>query len=431
MTIRFLCLLLLIGSGYSVKAQFLTQRAILHLDFPKEKTDPPAPSHAIPLTEIQPFLSFFLVWEGQADHFSVRFSEDGITWSDWERIRRDVHSTEQNVTELFITKADYRFFQIQSPKKEVSKVFAHFFSPGNTPQPYLPAKNGQQLQLQNCEFPSIINRQQWCPNGNCPRRSGPQFTEVSHLIVHHSAGTNNANDWAAIVRAIYDLHVVGNGWADIGYNYLVDPNGVVYEGRGEDVLGAHFCARNSNTMGVCVMGNFQNQAPTEDAVNSLVNLLSWKAFKENIDPVGRSLHPSSGLNLSHISGHREGCNTACPGDQFFPLLQTIKGSVRDSIELCSSVTSTDAPFLLRDISISPNPVSAHLQLRGATPSTAPILIDLLGASGQVLKTLTYAPPESPFSFEIDVSELPRGIYFLRVFQKQSFASLRFVKHSVK
>ena len=427
MTIRVLSLFLLLCLSFSVKAQLLTQRTTLPLDFPTEKTEHPILTNAIPLTEIQPFLSFFLVWDGQAEQFSVRFSKDGSTWSDWELIRHDVHSTEKNVTELFITQANYRFFQIQSPKEEASNVMAHFFSPGMTPKPSPISKNNPQDQAQNCEIPSIVDRRDWCPNGNCPTRAGPQFTEVSHLIVHHSAGTNNANDWAAIVRAIYDLHVNGNGWADIGYNYLVDPNGVVYEGRGEDVLGAHFCARNSKTMGICVIGNFQNQPPTEEAVKSLVDVLSWKALKENIDPIGRSLHPSSGLNLSHISGHREGCATACPGDQFFPQFNNLRGRVRDSIELCSNVTGLEDQLLFQDLSLTPNPVNSTLLLSGSTQTIAPIFIDLIGTAGQILRTMTYARPESQFSFDIDTSQLPDGVYFLRMIQGQSIKTLRFVK----
>src|SRR5437016_1926200 len=72
------------------------------------------------------------------------------------------------------------------------------------------------------------------------------------------AGGNAATDWAAVVRSIWVLHVQGNGWNDIGYNYLIDPNGVLYEGRGggDGVMGAHFSCVNSGTMGVALLGTF-------------------------------------------------------------------------------------------------------------------------------------------------------------------------------
>ena len=84
------------------------------------------------------------------------------------------------------------------------------------------------------------------------------------MVVHHSAGANEARDWAAVMRSIWVLHVAGNGWNDIGYNFLIDPNGVIYEGRagGDGVIGAHFSGVNTGTMGVSMVGTFSSQAPT-------------------------------------------------------------------------------------------------------------------------------------------------------------------------
>ncbi|MBK8668457.1 MAG: N-acetylmuramoyl-L-alanine amidase [Saprospiraceae bacterium] len=74
-----------------------------------------------------------------------------------------------------------------------------------------------------------------------------------------------------MVASIFDFHVNTNGWQDIGYNWLIDPNGVLYEGRGggENVRGAHMCGYNNNTLGVCVMGNFVSLIPSDTAIISL------------------------------------------------------------------------------------------------------------------------------------------------------------------
>ena len=85
-------------------------------------------------------------------------------------------------------------------------------------------------------------------------------------------------------------------------------------------------------MGVCVMGDFTDVAPTSDAKTMLKNLLVWKACDIDVDPEGSAFHPGSGLNLNHISGHQDGCATACPGDSFYPQLPTIRIQVTDQIE---------------------------------------------------------------------------------------------------
>jgi hypothetical protein len=179
----------------------------------------------------------------------------------------------------------------------------------------------------------------WCPSGDCPEDATPAFTDVTHLIVHHSAGSNSASDWAAVVRSIYDFHVFSNGWDDIGYNWLVDPNGVIYQGRGDNVRGAHFCGTNSNTMGVCMMGDFTSVLPATAAVSSLEDLLAWKVCDIGVTADGTALHNGSGQNLMHISGHRDGCSTACPGDLFYPTLSDVRDSVKWLIDTeCNDLT---------------------------------------------------------------------------------------------
>ncbi len=167
--------------------------------------------------------------------------------------------------------------------------------------------------------PPVVSRTGWgCPigqNTNC----GNSSTTVTHLIVHHSAGSNSSSDWAAVLRSIYQLHTVTNGWCDVGYNYLIAPNGVIYEGRGggDNVVGAHFCGYNSGTMGVCMLGTYTSVSPPAALLTSLSKILAWKADQRGINPLGVSYHPTSGLTINNITGHRVGCTTECPGDAFF------------------------------------------------------------------------------------------------------------------
>src|SRR5262245_44507247 len=126
----------------------------------------------------------------------------------------------------------------------------------------------------NYPKPPVVTRTEWgCPDGQTTTHGTLSYATVTHLIVHHTAMGNEApnSDWPAIVRSIWNFHVFERGWADIGYNYLIDPDGVIYEGRagGDDVVGAHFSGVNAGTVGVAMLGAFTSAPPTSQALNSL------------------------------------------------------------------------------------------------------------------------------------------------------------------
>ncbi|MBK6785294.1 MAG: N-acetylmuramoyl-L-alanine amidase [Saprospiraceae bacterium] len=108
----------------------------------------------------------------------------------------------------------------------------------------------------------------------------------------------------------FDYHVNTNGWQDIGYNWLIDPLGNLYKGRGggEDVRGAHMCGYNNNTMGICVIGTFTSVMPAQEALATLEQLLSYKACQKSFDVQGRADIVSHPGNMFRISGHRDGCS---------------------------------------------------------------------------------------------------------------------------
>ena len=179
----------------------------------------------------------------------------------------------------------------------------------------------------------IRSRADWgCPDGESSRWT-PAYTTVTHAVVHHTAGSNTLIDWEAEVRNIWYLHTFTNGWGDIGYNFLIDPNGVIYEGRagGAGAIGAHFSCRNTNTVGISLLGTFSNVAPSDAALTSLKRLLAQLIARNGIDPTAVLRHPSSGLNLPTILGHRDGnvpgatCTiTECPGDVLYAMLPGIR-----------------------------------------------------------------------------------------------------------
>lgn len=211
----------------------------------------------------------------------------------------------------------------------------------------------------NCLKPDICDRECWDSSGNHPKNSSPKFTSPKYFIVHHTPLQNGTN-YEQTIRNIWNFHVLTNGWDDIGYNWLIDPNGKIYEGAGDGIHGNHFSCMNTNTIGIALIGgDFNVIEPTEAAIKSLNELIAWKSTEENINISESSLHNSSQLTLNHISGHRDGnqsskgCpkGTSCPGEKLYEKIRS--GSLRNEISdfpcyssPCSNFNSclTSSPF---------------------------------------------------------------------------------------
>lgn len=205
----------------------------------------------------------------------------------------------------------------------------------------------------NVAKPSIASRSRWdCPDGQSSPRWTPGYSSVTHIMIHHTATTNNAGDWAKEVYNIWEDHANTKGWGDIGYNYLIDPDGVIYEGRagGNDVIAAHAAVvsgesvkrllghsanplpatdetnYNDGSMGIAFLGTFSGVNPSPAALRSAAALIAWKCAQRNIDPLG-SGPDNDGIEYLYISGHRDVEYTACPGDKLHSLLGTLRQSV--------------------------------------------------------------------------------------------------------
>ncbi|MBI1305887.1 MAG: hypothetical protein GC181_04640 [Bacteroidetes bacterium] len=185
-----------------------------------------------------------------------------------------------------------------------------------------------------CVRPAMISRDVW--RDGLPDPIGTrEVTTTEHNIIHHAASSNSNHDYMNVIRNIYLLHTQSNGWDDIGYNFVVAQDGTIFEGRdpqgaGDDDLikGAHFCGKNNLTMGICVLGNYMETHPTDQSINSLIKVLSWKCHKVNLDPKSSSHHPdASSPLLNAVAGHRDGCSTACPGDSLYLRIPEIIDSV--------------------------------------------------------------------------------------------------------
>jgi hypothetical protein len=235
--------------------------------------------------------------------------------------------------------------------------------------------------------PAVITRAGWGANESYSTNAGgyirfaPSFYPVQKLIVHHTAGRNDDPNPAATIRAIFYDHAVLRGYGDIDYNFLIDAQGRVYEGRrawistpavnpteedlaGNAVRGSHASHFNAATVGIALLGNFTSVMPTTAARTALVNLLAWKAERHGIDPKGGStyVNPEDGttLWLYNISGHRNVNSTACPGQTFYNTFPTLRQDVANRIAATTGATVDKTPPSVLSLKpMVPNPTGTH------------------------------------------------------------------------
>jgi len=193
--------------------------------------------------------------------------------------------------------------------------------------------------------PAIVTRAQWGADESLRKPGRSYDRTVSKLIVHHTGTPNDITDYAGLCRGILTNETSGE-YIDIAYNWLIDPNGRIYEGRwaqdypggaphtgeldGANVRGAHAIYNNSNTIGVALMGTYDTIDPPPAMVEALITLLTWKCARWGIDPLGRGAFlATNGVveNLFNICGHRDTSSTDCPGQLVEPMLPAIRAEV--------------------------------------------------------------------------------------------------------
>ncbi|MFI6957197.1 N-acetylmuramoyl-L-alanine amidase [Nocardia sp. NPDC050408] len=189
--------------------------------------------------------------------------------------------------------------------------------------------------------PNVISRSQWGADESIRCEEPTYDDQLGGLTVHHTAGRNDYTpaESAGIVRAIYTYHAKTLGWCDIGYNALVDKYGQIFEGRfgGLDrpVQGAHAGGFNENTAGVALMGNYESEEPSEEAINAIGRFIGWRSKIAGLDPKGYTTMYSEGtdftsyaqgeaVRLPVVFAHRDVGNTSCPGDSAYADMDRIR-----------------------------------------------------------------------------------------------------------
>ncbi|HAD95909.1 MAG TPA: hypothetical protein DCG19_00810 [Cryomorphaceae bacterium] len=393
-----------------------------------------------PVMDVAPFpeapfasLSAYILESNVDVHLEFKILTAG-GWSEWEHLHLNTEGETPDRTTFFAPYIEKEFEAIRfrsSQKLNRNVVFRIYFpsASGNT----INKMKGAMDSACACQKPAYCGRDCWCPSGNCPKDASPDYTTPTHIIIHHSAGTSTSNNWPAVVAAIWDAHVNTNGWDDVGYNWLIDPDGLIYEGRGDSTLGAHFSCMNTNTLGICMLGNFETVQPTFSMISSLTYLIAWESCLENIPPLGSSFHAASQLNLPNISSHRDGntstqgCpkGTACPGANLYVLLPTIRQNVANNP--CTGPLDI-AQTAHEDLSIFPNPVQDELQVKWNSSFGRSVKgIEIRNTTGQ---TVCRESKEvySPEGTTVETNNLARGIYILSLITDHGPVNHNFIKN---
>ena len=298
----------------------------------------------------------------------VRTLEDG-TWSDWQAL--DVHvddhapdpgsaeadgsrpgtmeaivgEVDQVQTRLRLTgarvPADLRLAVITPGEADESRSESPEIETGadDAPEPSeavegtRSAEEGEAATLSAAAYtskPSIYSRRQWGADESVREAGPPDYHEVRGGFVHHTVNTNSYTkaQVPGIIRSIYAYHVRSRGWRDIGYNFLVDKFGRIWEGRygGVDrpVVGAHTSGYNSYGFAASAIGNFDNVAPPTALVNAFGTLFAWKLSLHGVRGNKGSTRIGDRTFSHAIMGHRDAGSTACPGRYLYAKLSTIR-----------------------------------------------------------------------------------------------------------
>jgi uncharacterized protein with LGFP repeats len=211
------------------------------------------------------------------------------------------------------------------------------------------------------QTPAYVSRAGWGADESLRTCTSTSSPDLQGGILHTTATSNDytATSSPAVVRAMYAYHTRSLKWCDIGYNFLVDKFGTLYEGRAgsasRNAIGTHTGGFNTGTVGVTMIGNHNLVAPTSAQLRTVERVFAWKLQVAGLDPQGTTTYTSAGgsatkyaagtvVNKPVISGHRDYSPKSCPGNLAYPLLDEIRAAT-------AAIVASDpsAPPLLRAV----------------------------------------------------------------------------------
>jgi hypothetical protein len=306
-------------------------------------------------TTTQDFLVAGVTWDvatgSEVTEVAVRVREDG-RWSDWQSLGLDgvtvdggragtepIVSTGADGVQARVRTADGtppRGLQVDVVDPGTSRADAYV---GQDGAPASSASAGTGFEIR----PSVVTRSGWGADESLSGSWPETSKELKAIYVHHTAGTNSYRESqsAALVRGIYAYHTKSRGWPDIGYQFLVDKYGNIFQGRKDarvdNPIGAQAGGYNTGTIGVSAMGNFDTARPTSALLTAMAKVIAWKSYQYRIDPKGTTTlltggstgsgtraKPGTKVKVPTVLMHRTTNETACPGRYLAEKMGTIR-----------------------------------------------------------------------------------------------------------
>ena len=333
-----------------------------------------------------------LVGQGASPFGEVRFLVDG-RWTAWQSLDLDGAQAEGQFTGSLIAVDHATAYQVRNLPKGAHNWRAAAINTTDGPVEAVPAQAASEAHA----VTACRSRADWGADESITgweQGDVREFFPAQVVTVHHTATSNTSTqDYSATMRAILTYHVKSNGWSDIGYQYLVDRNGIVYEGRsagstvscldgggdgsdfahqagtGNIVTGAHVGTYNSGNIGVALMGCFNasggctgDTTVPAGSVGGLEPLLADLADRHSLTPMGtvEYVNPVTQLEatMPTITTHQDwpSAATACPGDNLHPQLPTIREAVAQ-LSAPTATTVPAAPSNLAAIAISKSQIA--------------------------------------------------------------------------
>jgi hypothetical protein len=278
-------------------------------------------------------------------------TRDGVTgvWSDWRELDLDVRTPEvgresdavgvrAGTQPLWTGPADGVQVRVTGQHGKLSRLpdglRVELVEPGGTGATVASAA------VNTAPQPAVVPRAGWNADESLVKDPPTYTTDTKVVFAHHTAGTNDytCDQSPDIIRAIFLYHVQSQGWNDIGYHFLVDKCGTVFEGRAggidKPVLGAQTYGFNTDTSGIAVLGNYNDAISTPSVQEAVAAVAAWKLGLYGNDAAGTVVLTAAADNgkytkgqkvtLNRISGHRDGYPTECPGTNLYADLPAIR-----------------------------------------------------------------------------------------------------------
>lgn len=329
--------------------------------------DPEAGGDAVERTSVDPFRMVGVTWSADSDASDVtvrvQVRTDG-KWSDWETldVEDSVEGGRPGTSPLWTSApSDGVAVEVKAASGSAQDVKVTTIDPGKpevvTPvSPALFEGDEDEVATESVAadgtpkvvpMPSIITRAQWKAGAGTSCSAPVTRPKALGVVIHHTAGSNtySKSESAGLVRSYQTYHVKGRGWCDIGYNFLVDRFGQIFEGRKggmtKQVRAAHsgVDAVNQYATGVSMMGHFDYVKPSDAMKSAVVRLVGWRVKYFGANPKGT--YSAGGKRYSVINGHRDVKSTACPGKYGYAWIGAV-GGLRDRVATYISKASSAA-----------------------------------------------------------------------------------------